>query len=193
VTIGDLRTDGAQHRLGAAEGGLVAANHERGAALRQRDRAAGDRCVEHDASAPRELRRHRPAHVRGDGAHVGVDAARGEPGDDSVLAERYLAHGLPVGDDGEHDLGTGGGGARAFREPHAGIDQRPPFRRVAIPAGHRVTGGDQAGHDALAHGPEPDESDVHGAAGSRLGASIIIVMGSIMAWRSWRGNRAAGR
>src|SRR6516165_1349380 len=45
--IGHLRPDGAQHGLDALEGRLVAADHDRGVALRQRDRTARNRRIEH--------------------------------------------------------------------------------------------------------------------------------------------------
>src|SRR5215469_8497646 len=159
--IGHLGPDGAQHRLDALEGRLVAADHDRGVALRQRDRTARNRCIEHGHALLGEFGGDRAACVRRDRAHVGIDAALLQTGKDAVIAERDRSHRRRIGYDREHDVAARGDRARRRRQPHARGHQWLRLLLAAVPARHRVARGHEPWDDAGAHGAEADETDVH--------------------------------
>src|SRR5215475_6297883 len=159
--IGHLRPDGAQHGLDALEGRLVPADHDRRVALRQRDRTARNRRIEHGHALLGEFGGDRAARVRRDRAHVDIDAALRQAGDDAVAAERDRSHRRRVGYDREHDVAGRGDRARRRRQPHAGGNQRLGLLLAPVPARDRVARGHEPRDNAGAHGAEANETDVH--------------------------------
>ena len=117
--------------------------------------------VEHERAGLGELGSDLAAGIGRDGAHVDVDAAPGQAGQDAVGSQRHGPHGLRVCDDGDDHLGGSGHGPRGVGPAHALLDQRRRLVARPVPARHAVTGGQQAGHDQLAHGAKADEPDLH--------------------------------
>src|SRR5262249_43207952 len=103
----------------------------------------------------------RAARVRRDRAHVDIDAALLQAGDDAVAAERDCAHRRRVGYDREHDVAAHGDRARRFRQSHAGGNQRLGLLLAPVPAGDRVSRGHEPRDNAGTHGAQPNETDVH--------------------------------
>ena len=129
--------------------------------MRQRDRTAGNRRVEHRQAALGEFGGDRATRVRRDGAHVDIDGAALQAGDDAVAAERDRVHRRRIGDDREHDVRARRGRARRRRVAHAGGDERLGFRLAAVPTGDGMTGSHEPGDDAGTHRAEPNETDIH--------------------------------
>ncbi len=159
--VGDFRPDQQQHVAHALECSLVAADHDRGIALHDRDGAAGERRVEHELAGLGEFGGDGFADRRRDGAHVDEDAAAREPGENALLAERHFAHRLAVGDDAEDDFGLFGQHPWAVGPLHSTLEERRGFVPAPIPAGDGVAAGDQPWNDERPHGAEADETDTH--------------------------------
>ena len=149
----------AQERLDALERGPIAADHDRKAALRGGAYAARDGRLEHYRAEPSHELGELAARVRADGAHVHIDAAWAQAGQDAVrpMGDRLERRG--VGDHAEDHLGLLGDLARRIAPDQAALPKRVRFASSSVGAVHDVARGQEAASDPAAHRSEPDEPD----------------------------------
>src|SRR6266436_7716780 len=154
----DFRTNVQKQWLQTLESFIAATNHHRELALLQSDHAARNRRVHHVGALLANFRSQRTAHFRAHRAHVKVELARTNAGEQSIRPVSYRGERGGVRHHGERHIRRSGHGFRRLGKLHALVDQ--PLRLRARPdvAGHGVSLFEQTSYHVAAHHTETDES-----------------------------------
>jgi len=143
-------------------------NHENEIAFASTPIAAGDGRVEITHTMLGAGSSNAASESRSDGAGVDVNAAGAKSGHRAIVvplvSRENLFEGGWIADDGEQNVGSCGGFARAFSESGSGGDKFLRARCGAIPDGKRVASFQKIHGHGATHEAKTDESDFAGRA-----------------------------